>query len=120
MTRRFCDGFQRRDVLRVGSAGIFGLPWTLDALLAAEARKGKPAGPPAKAQSLIFLFLQGGLSTIDTWDTKPDAPSEFAGEFQPIDTCVPGIQIGEHTPKIAATAMDKFSLIRSFNQRSSD
>ena len=51
---------------------------------------------------------------------KPDAPSEFAGEFQPIDTNVPGIQIGEHLPRIAATTMDKFSLIRSFNQKSSD
>jgi uncharacterized protein (DUF1501 family) len=120
MTRRFCDGLGRRDVLRVGTAGVFGLPWALDGLLAAESGKSKKPGPAAKAQSLIFVFLQGGLSTIDTWDTKPDAPSEFAGEFQPIDTCVPGIRIGEHTPQIAARAMDKFSLIRSFNQRSSD
>lgn len=120
MTRNFCDGMRRRDVLRIGTACTAGLPLSLETLLAAEANKKSPSKPKAKAKSFIFLFLQGGLSTIDTWDTKPDAPSEFAGEFRPIDTCVPGIQIGEHTPQIAATAMDKFSLIRSFNQKSSD
>lgn len=121
MARSFCDGWRRRDMLRVGAAGVCGLPLSIETLLAAEAQKGKAAAKPkAKATSFIFLFLQGGLSTIDTWDMKPDAPSEFAGEFQPINTCVGGIQIGEHTPRIAATAMDKFSFIRSFNQVSSD
>jgi hypothetical protein len=69
--------------------------------------------------SLIFLFLHGGLSTIDTFDLKPDAPAEFRGEFHPIATNVPGIQIGEHLPRIARQ-MDKISLIRSFRHHNSD
>ena len=69
--------------------------------------------------SLIFLFLHGGLSTIDTWDLKPDAPAEFRGEFKPIDTNVPGIQICEHLPQVARQ-MDKFSLVRSFRHHNSD
>src|SRR3989440_241105 len=69
--------------------------------------------------SLIFLFLHGGLSTIDTFDLKPDAPAEFRGEFRPIDTNVPGVRIGEHLPR-TARQMDKFSLIRSFRHHNSD
>jgi len=119
MTGRFCDGLRRRDALRIGAAGLAGLPLSLETLVAAEHR-GDGTRPAGKATSLIFLFLQGGLSTIDTWDMKPDAPGEFAGEFRPIATNVSGIEICEHLPKIAATAMDKFSLIRSFHQKSSD
>jgi len=59
------------------------------------------------------------LSTIDTWDLKPDAPAEFRGEFKPIATNVPGIQICEHLPRTAGQ-MDKFSLIRSFRHHNSD
>jgi hypothetical protein len=124
MTHRFCDGMRRRDVLRVGTAGFFGTQLSLPQLLAAEAARSQmnsSGSPrlPAKATSFIFLFLQGGLSTIDTWDMKPEAPSEFKGEFSPIDTNVPGIRIGEHTPKIAQI-MDRFSIIRSFTHKSSD
>jgi hypothetical protein len=68
--------------------------------------------------SLIILFLQGGLSTIDTLDLKPNAPAEFRGEFNPIDTVIPGMQIGEHIPLVAKQA-DKFSLIRSFTHGNS-
>jgi hypothetical protein len=96
---------------------MVGTQFTLANVLAAESAKSKLAA--GKATSFIYLILQGGLSTIDTWDLKPDAPSEFAGEFQPIDTNVPGIQVCEHLPK-SARVMDKFSLIRSFNQKSSD
>src|SRR6185369_2386644 len=77
------------------------------------------AGKPARDVSLIILFLKGGLSTIDTWDMKPNAPAEFRGEFNPIDTNVSGIQIGEHTP-LTAGQMDKFSLVRGFGHRNSD
>ncbi len=84
----FCDGIARRDFLRVGTAGLFGL--TLPALLERQARAADKGLSP-KDVSLIFLFLHGGLSTIDTWDLKPDAPAEFRGDFKPIDTNVSGV-----------------------------
>ncbi len=112
----FCDGIARRDFLRVGTAGLFGL--TLPALLERQARAADKGLSP-KDVSLIFLFLHGGLSTIDTWDLKPDAPAEFRGDFKPIDTNVSGVRIGEHLPRVARQ-MDKFSLIRSFRHHNSD
>src|SRR3954463_29190 len=118
MTREktFCDGVHRRDFLRLGTAGLFGL--TLPRLLELQAQAGWRGGSPRDV-SLIFLFLHGGLSTIDTWDLKPDAPAEFRGEFRPIATNVPGIRVGEHLPRLARQ-MDKFSLIRSFRHHNSD
>ena len=68
---------------------------------------------------MIFLFLHGGLSTMDTFDLKPDAPVEFRGEFKPIATNVKGVQVCEHLPKVAQV-MDKVSLIRSFRHHNSD
>src|SRR4051794_25517826 len=118
MTRAFCDGIGRRDFLRVGTAGLFGLSFTLPGLLAAKAR-ASAFRHRTREVSLIFVFLKGGLSTIDTWDLKPGAPAEFRGEFRPIATAVPGIQISEHLPR-AAQQMDKFSLIRSFRHHNSD
>src|SRR4029078_5118642 len=64
--------------------------------------------------SLIIVFLRGGLTTIDTFDMKPQAPAGIRGEFSPIETNVPGTMICEHLPK-AARQMDKFSLLRSFS-----
>jgi hypothetical protein len=115
----FCDGLPRRDLLRVGVAGLFGSGLSLADLLAIKARAAGEEGSPQRDVSLIILFLKGGLSTIDTWDLKPDAPAEFRGPFQPIETNIPGIHIGEHLPKCARQA-DKFSLIRSFGHRNSD
>jgi uncharacterized protein (DUF1501 family) len=114
----FCDGIARRDFLRLGSVGLFGMGLTLPGLLARQARAAEQ-GRPTRDVSLIFLFLHGGLSTIDTWDLKPDAPAEFRGTFKPIATNVPGIQVGEHLPRVARQ-MDKFSLIRSFRHHNSD
>jgi uncharacterized protein (DUF1501 family) len=114
----FCDGLARRDFLRLGAAGLFGMGLTLPNLLQQQAFAADQ-GTPTRDVSLIFLFLHGGLSTIDTWDLKPDAPVEFRGDFKPIPTNVAGIQIGEHLPKIAGQ-MDKFSLIRSFRHHNSD
>src|SRR3984957_1658560 len=116
----FCDGLARRDFLRLGGAGLFGMGLTLSDILAGQARAA--AGPARRAPrdvSLIYLFLHGGLSTIDTWDMKPDAPAEFRGEFKPIDTNVPGIQVCEHMPKLARH-MDQYSLIRGFRHANSD
>src|SRR6184192_411823 len=107
-SRKFCDGIRRRDFLRFGAAGLFGL--SLPRLLELQARAGERGRP--RDVSLIFLFLHGGLSTIDTFDLKPDAPAEFRGEFRPIDTNVPGIRIGEHLPR-QARLMDKISVVRS-------
>jgi hypothetical protein len=115
---KFCDGIARRDFLRLGTAGVFGLGLTLPQLLARQARAAA-AGKPAKDVSLIFLFLHGGISHMDSWDLKPDAPAEFRGDFSPIDTNVPGVRICEHLPR-TAKQMDKIALIRSFRHHNSD
>ena len=101
--------FTRRDALRVGSLALSGL--TLGRLLSAEAEQTTPTRrQPAK--SCIFLFLEGGPSHIDIWDMKPDAPDDVRGEFQPIQTTVPGVQICEHLPMLAQQ-MHNVALIRS-------
>ena len=115
----FCDRLPRRSLLRVGVAGLFGAGLPFGEMLARQARAEEERPGSTKDVSLIILFLKGGLSTIDTWDLKPDAPAEFRGPFQPIDTNVPGIRIGEHLPLCAQQA-DKFSLVRSFGHRNSD
>jgi len=103
---KFCDGHNRRDFLTIGSLALGGL--ALPDLLRAESESGN--GRQHKA--IINIFLPGGPPHQDMWDIKPDAPSEIRGEFKPISTNVPGIQIGELFPKIAAM-MDKFTVIRS-------
>src|SRR4051812_26716947 len=74
-------GLSRRAMLKVGTAGLFGMGLGLPQILAADRVKS----PGTKDISLIFVFLHGGLSTIDTFDLKPDAPAEFRGEFNPIN-----------------------------------
>ena len=113
-SRPFCDGLRRRDFMRIGAAGAFGWGATLPMSLeqrALAASTGTTA--PADDISVIYIFLLGGLSTIDTFDLKPDAPAEVRGEFSPIATNVAGIEVAEHLPFCAQHA-DKFSLIRSF------
>lgn len=112
--RIYCDGIVRRDFLRLGTAGLFGMGLSLPRLLERRARGAGTRGDV----SLIFVFLHGGMSTIDTFDLKPDAPAEFRGEFKPIATSVPGIAICEHLPRLALET-DKFSLIRSFRHHDS-
>jgi hypothetical protein len=109
----FCDGLTRRDALRVGTAALFGSALGLPQLLTARGAASQ------KETSLIFVFLHGGLSTIDTFDMKPDAPAEFRGEFNPAKTMVPGLEICDLLPKVA-TQVDKFSLVRSFRHHNSD
>ncbi len=77
-------------------------------MLAAQAR----AAATAPAKQVIVVFLQGGLSHLDSWDLKPEAPREYRGEFQPIPTKVPGFAICEHMPQLAQRA-DRYSVIRS-------
>ncbi len=117
--RPYCDHLRRRDMLHLGAAGILGCGVSLPQLLAADDSARSATGRTAKAKSLIIVFLQGGLSTIDTWDMKPEAPAEFRGEFNPISTCVPGTQVCEHLPRLARQ-MDKFALVRSFTNPNSD
>lgn len=103
---RFCDGISRRNFLKIGALGLGGL--TLPQLLEAETQSG--IGRSHKA--VIMIFLPGGPSHQDMFDLKMDAPSEIRGEFKPISTSVPGIQICEHLPLIAR-AMDRLTVIRS-------
>jgi hypothetical protein len=108
-----CEGFYRRDFLKIGSAGLLGLG--LADLLRLEARAAKDTAadaPKAKARSVIMIWLAGGPATIDMWDLKPGAPTEIRGEFKPIPTSAPGVQIGEHLSK-TAKVMDRVSLVRS-------
>lgn len=107
--RTDCEGFHRRDFLRLGATGILGL--SLPQVLRIEAL-ASDAAPKAKAKSVIMVWLAGGPATIDMWDLKPDAPAGIRGEFKPIATKVPGLQISEHLPKMAGV-MDKVTLIRS-------
>jgi hypothetical protein len=111
--QRACDGFTRREVLRVGGLSALGLvgPGLLDA-----ATSGTTAGPAGfgRARACLLVYLFGGPSHIDTWDMKPDAPSQFRGEFRPIATNAPGVVICEHMPRLARQA-DKFCLIRGMN-----
>jgi hypothetical protein len=111
-TRRTdCEGFHRRDVLTIGSAGILGL--TLPGILASEAKAAKKElGSEQKAKSVILLWLAGGPATIDMWDNKPNAPEGIRGEFKSIDTNVAGIQIAETFTKVAQVA-DKLTIVRS-------
>jgi hypothetical protein len=74
-----------------------------------------PTSP--KAKSVIFVFLTGGLAHHDSFDMKPDAPADIRGEFQPIATRVPGIQICEHLPLLAQRA-DRYALVRSMRTNS--
>jgi hypothetical protein len=118
MNSHYCDGLQRRDFVRLGLAGLFGSSLSLPQLLQAEAT---PAGKAIKDRglSVIYVFLKGGLATIDTLDMKPNAPAEFRGEFDPGPTNVPGIQICNLLPNLAQQ-MDKFALLRGFWHKNSD
>ena len=103
---RFCDGLSRRSFLSVGALGFAGA--TLPKLLRAE----RTAGIGRSHKAIINVMLPGGPPHQDMVDLKPDAPSDIRGEFKPIGTNVPGIQISEHMPYMAKM-MDKFAIIRS-------
>jgi hypothetical protein len=112
--KRNCDGVSRRSFLKVGTLAALGLtlPELLQAREAAAAAGRKPA-------NMIFLWLDGGPSHLETFDLKPDAPAEVRGDFKPIETSVSGIQICEHLPK-TAKAMDLFTILRSVTHNDSN
>jgi hypothetical protein len=118
---RCCEGWTRRELLRVGGLSALGL--SLPDLLRARAASASsnsceslqplPAGF-ARAKSCIIVFLFGAPAHQDTFDMKPDAPSEVRGEFQPVATNVPGTSVCEHLPRLARMA-DQYAIVRSMS-----
>jgi hypothetical protein len=102
----------RREVLRAGSLGLFGL--ALPDILRAD-----HSSPRRKATACILLFMWGGPAHQDTWDLKPDAPADYRGEFRPIATNIPGLRICEHLPRLARMT-DKLAIIRSMTHGDDD
>jgi len=103
---RYCDGVSRRSFLQIGGLAVGGL--TLPDILRAE----QDLGRRSNHKSIIMVYLTGGLSHQDTFDLKPEAPEGIRGEFNPINSCVPGTQVGELLPKMSQV-MDKVAVIRS-------
>ena len=104
--RRFCDKVTRRSFLQLGSLAVGGL--TLPQLLQAEHQRG--IGRSHKA--VIMVYLSGGMPHQDTFDLKPGAPAEIRGEFSPIASSQPGLDVCELMPKLAGV-MDRCAIIRS-------
>lgn len=100
-------GLSRRELLRAGGVGLWGL--ALSDLLRLQASAGTRAH---RTRSVILAFCPGAPSHIDTWDPKPDAPAQVRGEFATIPTRTPGVRVCEHLPRLAALS-DKYTLIRS-------
>lgn len=108
---RYCDGIARRGFLRIGgftmgSTAAVGLPGLM------RAQAATPNANAGSGKAIINIFLGGGPPHQDMWEIKTEAPSEIRGEFAPIDTAVPGIQIGECFPQLAAI-MDRLVVVRS-------
>jgi hypothetical protein len=103
--KRFCDGISRRNFLKIGA---FGAGLSLAEMLRLRAAAEGKSSPKAA----IMIYLPGGPSHMDMYDLKPEAPAEFRGEFKPIATNVPGVQICEHFPR-QARMWDKLAVVRS-------
>ncbi len=109
-----CDGLTRRTLLQAAGAGLLGT--SLARITAAETAG---AVRPAKARSVIFLFLFGGPSQLETFDLKPEAADAIRGPFRPIASRTPGLRICEHLPRTAAVS-DKFCVIRTMSHPYND
>lgn len=114
MSANDCERFHRRDILRIGTAGVFGLslPQLLRLQAASTSRGNSESKPNPTAKSVIMIWLAGGPSTIDMWDLKPSAPDGIRGEFKSIPTSASGISISQHLPRTAGI-MDRVTLVRS-------
>lgn len=110
-------GITRREALRVGGLGFTGLMWP--GLLRSRASAAGRVGGSGKAKSCILIYNYGGPSHIDTFDLKPDSPSEVRGEFKPIATAAPGVSISEHLPRLAKLAK-RYAVVRSVTHRDND
>lgn len=105
----------RRDILRVGATGMFGMSLSSLLALEASASSGASGGPGwGKAKSIILCYLQGGPSHIDMWDPKEDVPDNVKSVFKPISTKIPGVKFTEILPQLA-TLNDRFTMIRSMS-----
>lgn len=102
---RYCDGLSRRSFVKAGTLAVGGLSL-------ADVLRADTVARTRRHQSVIMVYLSGGLPHQDTFDLKPNAPKEIRGEFSPIPTKVPGIEICEHLPRLARV-MDKCSIVRS-------
>lgn len=109
-------GITRREWLQVGYAGFLGLGLPSFFTAKAGADEAKRRSTSKKAKSLIVIFLTGAPSQIDTFDLKPDSPVGIRGEFKPIATKVPGMQVCEHLPRIARLA-EHFALVHRWPTR---
>src|SRR5262249_3266471 len=106
-------GVSRREFVRVGGLGALGLALTAAPRAEAARRPGPPAGGAgARAKSVILVFLGGGLSHLDSFDPKPEAPAEVRGRYGSIPTAVPGVRLGERLPR-TAQVMDRLTVVRS-------
>src|SRR5256714_1764889 len=108
-----CDGASRRDFLKVGALGMGGL--MLADLLKAQATQ---AGQPTRNTSVVWLWLGGGPTHVETFDPKMSAPVEFRSTVGAVQTNVPGIELGGVLPRMARVA-DKMAFVRSFAHRNS-
>ncbi len=106
-------GLNRRELLQVGYSGLLGLGVaSLPAVQGATASNRSTRRP----KSVIIVYLTGAPSHIDMFDMKPDAPPEVRGDFKPVATNVPGIQVSEHLPHLAARA-DRYAIVRTLSHR---
>jgi len=103
---RTCQGYSRRDFLRVGGLGALTLP----SLLASRAAA---AGGPVTGKSVVLLFLQGGPSQFETFDPKMNSPAEFRSITGEVETSLPGVTFGGTFPQMAKLA-DKLAVVRSY------
>ncbi len=113
MFPKYCDGVDRRHFLKVGALGGLSMAEVL--------RLQHTCANQAEQKDLncIFIFIVGGMPQQDMWDLKPGAPAGIRGDFEPIDTVVPGIQIGDVLPQISQVT-DKFAILRSMTHGDSD
>lgn len=112
-------GIARRTAVQAGGIGLLGLGMNHLAGLQSMAAGANPGGAGVKPRACIYIFLSGGLGQHDSFDPKPDAPAEIRGEFQPISTATPGVQICEHLPGLAVRS-HLWSLCRSLTHSSND
>lgn len=116
-TARYCDGLSRRSFMQLGMAGMGALG--LGDLLKLQAQSATRGVTAKKDTSVILVWLDGGPSHVDTYDMKPDAPSEVRGIWSPIPTNVPGMEVTELFP-LQAKCADKWSVIRSIHHDNGD